>query len=226
MLKSVIQPLRESASVLRPLGSLEEFFWLIDQDIPTHFVVAAEIEGRTTVAGWREALDLVQRRHPFFSAYIEANTDSAPYFRRATASPIPMRVVQGNNAAESWDLEIERELSAPFSTERAPLVRAVLLHEVGRAVYMLTVHHSIADALSLTFVIHDTLQVLAGKPIGLLRLPPSHEAILGLTGKRAGRPGFPNQSNSARSATAATSWRKANLHPRVRSLCLPPIFNR
>jgi hypothetical protein len=28
MLRSVIRPLRESASVLRPLGSLEEFFWL------------------------------------------------------------------------------------------------------------------------------------------------------------------------------------------------------
>ena len=51
-------------TVLRPLGSFEEFFWLIDQNRPLHFALAAQVQGPTTVGRWRDALDLVQRRHP------------------------------------------------------------------------------------------------------------------------------------------------------------------
>jgi hypothetical protein len=48
--------------VLRPLGSLEEFLWLIDQNRPVHFALAAQVQRATTVERWRDALDLVQLR--------------------------------------------------------------------------------------------------------------------------------------------------------------------
>jgi hypothetical protein len=54
-------------TVLRPLGSLEEFLWLIDQNRPVHFALAAQVQGATTVERWRDALDLVQLRHPLLS---------------------------------------------------------------------------------------------------------------------------------------------------------------
>jgi hypothetical protein len=54
----------DTTTVLRPLGSFEEFFWLIDQNRPLHFALAAQVQGPTTVGRWRDALDLVQRRHP------------------------------------------------------------------------------------------------------------------------------------------------------------------
>ncbi|MFY9983916.1 MAG: hypothetical protein WAK31_04115, partial [Chthoniobacterales bacterium] len=49
---------------LRPLGALEELFWLLDQHRSFQFAMAAEVDGATTVSDWRRALDLVQQRHP------------------------------------------------------------------------------------------------------------------------------------------------------------------
>jgi hypothetical protein len=55
-------PTATAPNVLRLLGSFEEFLWLIDQNRPVHFALAAHVQGATTVRRWRNALDLVQRR--------------------------------------------------------------------------------------------------------------------------------------------------------------------
>ncbi|MBV9877440.1 MAG: hypothetical protein JO025_22115 [Verrucomicrobia bacterium] len=52
---------------LRPLGTFEHFFWLLDQNRPVHFALAAQVQGATEIEQWRNALDLVQRRHPLLS---------------------------------------------------------------------------------------------------------------------------------------------------------------
>ena len=56
---------------VRPLGSFEHLFWLLDQGSPMHFSLAAQIEGRSTVGDWRITLYHIQRRLPFFSVYID-----------------------------------------------------------------------------------------------------------------------------------------------------------
>ena len=142
---------------LRPLGSFEEFFWLIDQNRPVHFALAAKVQGATTFGQWRNAFDLVQRRHPLLSVCIETNGNSRPYFCRNVAAPIPLRVIQANDATLRWKLEMEVELSIPFDPEDAPLVRAVLLHEPDQAVVIVVAHHSIADGRSLSSARKRTL---------------------------------------------------------------------
>ena len=60
-------------AALRPLGSLEKFLWLIDQNRPVHFALAAQVQGPTTVGRWRSALDLMQPRHHLLSVCIETD---------------------------------------------------------------------------------------------------------------------------------------------------------
>jgi rhodanese-related sulfurtransferase len=79
--------------MLRSLGSFEEFFWLIDQNRPIHFVLAARVQGATTAAQWRYALDLVQQRHPLLSVCIETNGSSRPHFRQELAVHFSLTVV-------------------------------------------------------------------------------------------------------------------------------------
>jgi hypothetical protein len=224
-IKGLTQPVLSTATmptVLRPLGSLEEFLWLIDQNRPVHFALAAQVHGATTVERWREALDLVQLRHPLLSVSIETDGNCRPHFRRETEARIPLRVVQENNATQRWESEIEQELSIPFNARQAPLVRAVLLHEAHQAVFILVAHHSIADGISIAFVIRDVLQALSGKPIGLLSTLPAHEEILGVTRSDAvpAEPG--KESNSTSAARPATYLRKEDLRPRIKGLRLPP----
>ncbi len=78
---------------LRPLGALEHIFWLIDQERPMHFAVAAEITGAPARADWMKALYLVQQRHPMLSVRVERRQGGMPWLCR-THSPIPLRTVE------------------------------------------------------------------------------------------------------------------------------------
>jgi len=209
-------------TVLRRLGSLEEFLWLIDQNRPVHFALAAQVQGPTTVARWRDALDLVQLRHPLLSVCIETDGNCRPHFRRETAAPIPLRVVRENNVVRRWESEIELELSIPFNARQAPLLRAVLLHEADQAVFILVAHHSIADGVSIAFVIRDVLQALSRNPIGLLPLLPAHEEILGVTRSDVVQAKPSKESNSPLPGRPATYLRKEDLRPRIKALRLTP----
>jgi len=65
---------------------------LLDQSAPKHFAMAAEIEGTTTIEGWRAALDAVQRRHPLLSVCIEGKEGSTLHFSHTAGAPIPLRI--------------------------------------------------------------------------------------------------------------------------------------
>ena len=200
--------------VLRSLGAFEEFLWLIDQNRPTHFALIAEVTGHTTIPEWRRALDRVQQRHPLFSVCIEMNGESVPYFRKDTV-PIPLRVVQGTNAVERWELETELELSIPVDARQAPLVRAVLLHEEQQAACILVTHHSIADGRSVAFVIRDLLQAVSGNQIGSLPVIPPLEEILGVTTEEQAAADSP-------SSVETLPWVNKEARPRITSLQLTP----
>jgi hypothetical protein len=165
-----------SETLIRYLGPSEAYFWLSNQNSWKHFVVAAHITGETTTASWRTALDAVQRRHPLLGVCIDADDSGAPYFRLLPKLRIPLRIVQGD-ALQGWEDEMETELSAPFPLEDALLVRAVLLHEPHRATISLTVHHSIADGLSVALIVRDILEALSGKPLESLPVPQPQEDL-------------------------------------------------
>jgi hypothetical protein len=164
---------------MRELGWTERLFWLLDQNSPRHFVMAAHIDGHTTVDQWRKALDAVQIRHPLLCAGIEVGADSVPCFYRAAGAPIPLRVLEGRGIAQECEAELGRELALPFDPQRVPLMRAVLLHEPERAVCILATHHAIGDGMSIAFVVRDLLQALAGETLRPLPVPPTVDDLIG-----------------------------------------------
>src|SRR5215469_10024515 len=172
---AIISP--QSVGIARPLGALEQFFSLIDQHRSVHFAMAAHIEGRTTIPAWRIALDALQDRHPLLSVGIERNNGYAPYFRTVTNTPIPLRIAE-NSDKSSWQIEIAKELMTSFHPEQAPLARAVLLHGKNESMFILTAHHSIADGLSLTYAVRDTIRALSGEVLNTLSLTPQQETLV------------------------------------------------
>jgi hypothetical protein len=163
-------------TLIRYLGPSEAYFWLSNQNSWKHFVVAAQITGETTIASWCTALVAVQRRHPLLGVCIDSDDSGAPYFRALPELRIPLQIVPGN-ALQGWQDEMETELSTPFPVEDALLVRAVLIHEAHRATILLTVHHSIADGLSVALIVRDLLEALSGKPLEALPIPQPQEAL-------------------------------------------------
>lgn len=164
-------------NLARPLGGLEHFFSLIDQHRSVHFSVAAQIEGPTTISGWRAALDALQERHPQLSVGIEAAENGTPHFRQMTNAPIPLRIAR-NTSLSNWPQEIANELATPFDPRQAPLVRSALIHGEDESVFILTAHHSIADGLSLAYAVRDTLQALCGVTLDSLSPMPAQEMLV------------------------------------------------
>lgn len=160
----------------RPLGALEQAFWLCDRNHPAHFALAAEVRGTTTPGKWRTALGALQRRHAMLAVGIAAGEEAAPCFVNVEPAPIPLRVVRGT---ADWQAELAREMSQSFVQGQAPLVRATLLHEEGAATCILAAHHSVADGISLTYLFRDLLQSLDGRSLAPLPMPASHETMLG-----------------------------------------------
>ena len=171
----------ESAQAeVRPLGSLEHLFWLLDQHRFVHFAVTALISGETSRRDWRRALDRLQKRHPILSVCVDGEPDSVPLFRQADATPIPLRIVE-NEPELGWEAEVGKELATPFNPSRAPLIRAVLIQGARGAAFMLVAHHSIADGLSLAYAIRDTLDALAGRFLPPLPWLPSEDDMMNVS---------------------------------------------
>jgi Condensation domain len=209
-----------SERLIRYLGPSETYFWLSNQHSWKHFVVAGQISGETTTASWRTALDAVQQRHPLLRVCIDADDSGAPYFRLVPELRIPLRIVPGK-ALQGWEDEMETELSTPLPLKDALLVRAVLLHEANRATVSLTLHHSIADGLSVAFIVRDLLEALSGAPLEALPVPQPQEDLCPPPTVQSTALGAEEPKAPAPPSAPGTLLKRDRSHLRVRGLRLP-----
>jgi NRPS condensation-like uncharacterized protein len=177
----------DTIDIIRPLGAVEEFLWLFDHSSPKHFCLVAEVQGRTTVSDWRAALDALQERHPMLSTSIDTTYNRVPHFRNVAGEPIPLRVAEGSTP---WEREVEREMRTPFDPTKAPLIRAVLMLNTENAFVILVAHHSVADGMSLVFLLRDLLKALSGQPLTRYPFPRSLDEIVGAPVRTSTEPGI------------------------------------
>lgn len=163
----------------RPLGTNEKVFWVLDQTTTTHFAVVAEIDGNTTEIAWRQALDIVQKRHPNLSAKISGNAYANAHFESVAHCQIPLRFVFAKRG-EDWNSVLEEELRMPIDHTVAPLARAVLIQQSGKCIFIFLSNHSIGDGMSAALFIRDVLSVLSGKEIENLTPLAALEELAGL----------------------------------------------
>jgi hypothetical protein len=162
----------------RPLATNEKVFWVLDQKTSTQFAVVAEIDGNLIDNAWRQALDIVQKRHPNLSVHISGNEYSTAHFKHVDDCQIPLRVLY-TKSGESWNNVLEEELSKPLDITIAPLARAVLVQQPGKSIFMFLSNHSIGDGMSVALVIRDVLAVLSGKTIENLLSPSTLDELAG-----------------------------------------------
>jgi hypothetical protein len=221
--KATNAPSSNPTGFIRSLGAFEEIYWLYTQTGPRGFAYAAEIEGRTTVDAWRKAIDQLQQSQPFFSVCIEPNPGGKPYFRHAAGASIPMRVLNGASE-HRWETEMAKEVFEPFSGDKAPLVRTVLIHDPDRSIFIIAAHHSISDGMSMTVVLRDLVRALAGEAINRYPVLRSQEEALGITGPSpahfASEPAA-SEPAAAQPAGPPSVFREGDTEPpAIESLCL------
>ncbi len=163
----------------RTLGAFEKTFWLLDQIDSKDFVLAAEIEGKKPVEAWRQAIDMVQLRHPNLSVKITLDEFSRPVLQHVEDLTIPLRVLTVDEDYR-WEQEAEKELSVRFNTAEGPLLRAVLIQKPTTTVLVLAGHHSVADGTSISYLFRDILNAVTGKELEIMQPQPSNDETLGL----------------------------------------------
>lgn len=169
---------------IRPLTAQEEIYWQLTYTDQIHPVLAAHLDGVASIGQWRSALDTLQQRHPMLTVSIETpdtltGTFTQHFFLRHARSEIPLRIVLGESVSR-WEAEIEKELSLPFKSGQAPLIRAVLIQKSTTSIFMLSASHSICDGMSLSFLMLDLLSHIAGAVLEPLDFPLSAEELLGV----------------------------------------------
>jgi hypothetical protein len=156
----------------RPLGSRERFLWLLDQQRPVHFTMAAEITGRYAPDQWLQALATVQAQHPLLSAAIHINSNKAPEFVLQPGHTIQFKIVK-LSIANDWIAQLEQDAAQRFNSTCAPLLRAAVYESDKVSIIALTAHHAISDGRSLSFLLRDLLDAMNGKTGQIYSMPPS-----------------------------------------------------
>ncbi|MFB7513130.1 condensation domain-containing protein [Streptomyces sp. NPDC056144] len=142
----------------RELSPGERWYWIIDQLSTLNVCARVRIEGDVDAGALRDALGVLQQRHPRLRTAITEPEDGGPGGGprfAPTGRPIPLREVHLSDLQpDRWAEEIDtREFTEPIDWRQGPLARAVLISHPGRVHdLLLTVPHVIADgttALSL-----------------------------------------------------------------------------
>jgi hypothetical protein len=165
---------------LRTLGVFEEYFWLLQQRVPRTTVVAAEVEGRTTVEQWSAALAAVQAHHTLLSSRIRQRPGFRPCFELTPDAPLALQVVPSESGTRLFEL-VSTELATRFGPDDA-LLRTSILYGRDRTTLVLGGHHAALDGASLILLVRDLMRALAGEALGSPHaMPPSHDELLGMS---------------------------------------------
>ena len=209
MILTETTPAIHKPSIVRDLGSLERWFYLMNQNRSNHYSITAEVSGSTTPAMWREALNQLQLRHPLLHVFIAEREHSQISLMRDSTQSIPLTVLE-RSSPQQWQDVATQDLCERFDTSKAPLIRATLLHGNDRCEIMLSVHHSIADGMSVAFLMRDLVSVVAGKTLEPRLLPASQGSLFANLGSMQ-----PPSSGSAASPRPVSFQVVGSSHPQV-----------
>ena len=160
----------------RKLGKFETAAALSGEHAVWNIVGVLLLEGLPAADTVRQAVDLLQNRHPFLRVSMIAEGGKR-YFESGELDPIPMKVVERAND-EHWIEVAENELNHKFDHQRGPLIQCVFLtdgHKNGEII--LAAQHSIVDGISVENLLHELMESCAkiesGDTLGMSEPAPA-----------------------------------------------------
>ena len=147
-------------------GPTEQTYHRPQQKNTMHCCAVAELADDLDPSALAAGLLAAQHRHPLLNVQVEDRPQTRlRFYRPASVPPIPVTVVDAG-ASHSWCDLVAEELTRPFDTSSAPMIRVVLLRSAPStpAAIVLTVAHTIVDGLSAGYVLRSSLRCCGVQP--------------------------------------------------------------
>ncbi|MFX0061894.1 MAG: condensation domain-containing protein [Candidatus Hermodarchaeota archaeon] len=135
-------------------------------------VMVARIRGSISVDQLHSALNKVRQKHPLLGVRVKIDNETNAWF---TSEGVPELTIRSINRKtnDDWIQIVREEIRSPFSTEKGPLIRFVLLQSSEVSELILVCQHAICDGLALVYLIRDILTYLdSDQEIGSPLIPP------------------------------------------------------
>ncbi len=136
----------------RKLGSFEQTWVMMDEFVPVLFVGVLHLTNGPAAKVLRQALSLMQRRHPLLRVAIANRGGNRHFVGSGNPPEIPLKVLK-RTGTDQWREVAERELNTAVDTSRPPLCRCTYLQGSADSEFIFTFHHTIIDSRAgMTFV--------------------------------------------------------------------------
>ena len=139
---------------------MERAFWLLDRGARFNGVGVVVLRGPINEHLLQAGLKQLQAQHPLLRVRV-AGDDRSLRFTARGAGAIPLRVV---HSASGCQHVVEHELNLQFAADADHLSRVTWVRDTTdpeRSELVVTIHHVIADALSIVFAVRDLLTAIA-----------------------------------------------------------------
>jgi len=145
-----------------PLTHAQKRLWILAQNpaasVAYNMSYSLSLGGALDITALRQAFGLVVGRHEALrTAFITKGGEPRQQVRSGQPFHLPVLDLRGeSDAATAAGREIHAEALAPFPLDQPPLLRARLLHVAEHEyVLLVSLHHIIADGLSLNVLIRE-----------------------------------------------------------------------
>ncbi len=160
-----------------PLSEGQRALWLMQQlaggDARSRLSRAIDVHGPLDVSAFINALHRVAKRHPALRTII-GSTDGEP-MQWISDDDVDATFLDASRWTHDGVVDwLRQEMSRPVSLERCPLFRARLLRRSDQEhVFVVTVHHAVADFWSVAVILNDLEECYAAARAGRSeQLPP------------------------------------------------------
>lgn len=139
---------------------------------PVNVVFPVKTEGYIEESALVNALQKIQRKHPFLNVTMETDADGIPwYITPASILPIPLRIID-RLSDETWITEAETEWGTPFNQPNLPLARVTWVRSEQLSELLMVCHHCIGDGTSVMALMRELLECLGDPATELHPYPP------------------------------------------------------
>ena len=143
----------------RELGTLERALLIVDQHAPFHMVSVLQIENAPPPHVLKQALLILQNRHPFLRARL-LHEKGTYYFAKLVEPTLPFYFLPRWNA-QHWIYLAEVELTKRIDVLNGPLFRCTYLYSAAeeRGDILFSFYHPSVDASSVEQFLHQLLGI-------------------------------------------------------------------